>query len=209
MSRGPIPQMAKDEALPIAERRGLVMHYHRRRGNICDFSVMSSGLVSFVCAMRLILLRSTAEDILHDFSAAIGRLRFIASSPAISRELWLRTPRGAWRFFRVLDESILELGPDGLPLANGTGPVNDPASGANAGLTARLKKALGARKRDRSQGGTCAGTDGAGSHTNPLPAKVPAQVPDTPALPVNEPRLEKVTRAATKPEKIRQQKKIR
>ncbi len=205
MSRGPVPQTAKDEALPIAARRGLVMHYQRRRGNICDFSVMSPGLVSFVCAMRLILLTSTPGDILHDFAAAIGRLRFIASSPAISRELWLRTPRGAWRFFRVLDESILELGPDGLPLVNGTGPVNDPTPGAGAGLTTRLKKALGGGKRDRSQDGTSACTDGAGPSRDPLPAVVPAIVPaqpsDTTAMPVNDP--EKFTGSTTLPEIIR------
>ena len=195
MSRGPVPRTAKDEALPIAAKRGLVMRYQRRRGDICDFSVMSPGLVSFVCSMRLLLLTSTPGDILHDFAAAIGRLRFIASSPAISRELWLRTPRGAWRFFRVLDESILELGPDGLPLANGSGPVKVPAPAAGAGLAANLKQVLHTGKRARSRDGTSAGTDGAGPGRGPVPAivpaMVPAQVPATPAVPANEPAPEK------------------
>jgi hypothetical protein len=134
VSRGPKPLRAQEESLSLAERRGLVMRYQQRRGNICDFSIMSPGLVCFVCAMRLVKLSSTPEDILHDSAPAIGDLRFIASSPAISRELWLRTPRGAWRFFRVLDDSILELDCYGMPLVNGTGPVKNLLPAAGAGM---------------------------------------------------------------------------
>jgi hypothetical protein len=152
MTRGPQPLKAQDESLPIAEKRGLVMRYQHRRGNICDFSIMSPGLVSFVCAMRLIRLSSTPEDILYDFSSVIGQLRFIASSPAISRELWLRTPRGAWRFFRVLDDSILELGPDGMPLANtGTGLIKDASRANGAGPVTKPARHTGKKTRRGSR----------------------------------------------------------
>jgi hypothetical protein len=132
VSRGPRSLRAQDESLPIAEKRGLVMRYQHRSGNVCDFSIMSPGLVSFVCAMRLIMISSTPEDILHDYAKVIGQLRFIASSPAISRELWLRTPRGAWRFFRILDSTNIELDRDGMPLSN-TGPVKNSSAAAGAG----------------------------------------------------------------------------
>ena len=129
MSRGPEPQKAKEESLEIAGRRGHVQRYMHRKGNLCEFSIMCPGIVCFVTAMRLLKLSSTPEDILHDYAKVIGQLRFIASSPAISRELWLRTPRGAWRFFRVLSNSIIELDCSGMPLANGAGPVSEcPAS---------------------------------------------------------------------------------
>lgn len=98
MSRGPEPVRAKEEALPIAGKRGLVQRYRHAAGTICDFTIMSPGLVSFVWAMRMLRLSCSPLDILHEFGRAIDQLRFIASSPAISRELWLRTPRGAWRF---------------------------------------------------------------------------------------------------------------
>ncbi len=147
MSRGPRSLRAKVESLPIAEKRGLVMRYQHWRGNVCDFSLMSPGLVSFVCVMRLIRLSSTPEDILHDFSSVIGQLRFIASSPAISRELWLRTPRGAWRFFRVLDDTLLELDRGGMPLANGTGPATLPAA-----VTERIQKPEPFGKNGRKTG---------------------------------------------------------
>ena len=137
MTRGPQPVRARDESLPIARRRGLVQRYQHRRGNVCDFSIMSPGLVSFVCVMRLVRLSSTTGDILHDYATVIGTLRFIASSLAISRELWLQTPHGAWRFFRILDDGILELGPDGLALANGMGPVKDISTATSAGMVTR------------------------------------------------------------------------
>jgi hypothetical protein len=43
-------------------------------------------------------------------------LRLIPSPPAISRELWICSPKGAWRFFRIGDDSVTELGIDGEPL---------------------------------------------------------------------------------------------
>jgi hypothetical protein len=126
--------MAREESLHIAERRGVVHSHMHRRGNICDLSIISPGFVAFVCAMRLVKLSSTLDDILHDFAAAISRLRLIVSALVVSRELWLRTPRGKWRFFRVLDDGILELAPDGMPIAAGQGPsvAAAPVSGTGS-----------------------------------------------------------------------------
>ena len=74
MSRGPRPLKAKEEALPIAEKRGLVMRYQHRRGNIGDFSIISPGLVGFICVMRLIRLSSTPEDLIRDRPAPLHRI---------------------------------------------------------------------------------------------------------------------------------------
>ena len=88
MSRGPVPAMARDESLLIAARRGVVHNHVHRKGNVCDLSIISPGLVVFVCAMRFLKLSSTAEDILHDFAAAIARLRFIEYSQQRVAQLW-------------------------------------------------------------------------------------------------------------------------
>ena len=204
MSRGPRPLKAKEEALPIAEKRGLVMRYQHRRGNIGDFSIISPGLVGFICVMRLIRLSSMPEDILYDFSSVIGQLRFIASSPAISRELWLRSPRGAWRFLRILDDSILELGQDGMPLANGTGPVALPAV-----VTGLIQKPEPSGKNGKKT--VTASPSSAGKNPEPgknpapdIPAKDPGRSENTaPALPpAQEPGPEKDRKPAAIPEKI-------
>jgi hypothetical protein len=183
MSRGPQPVKAREAALPIAGKRGLVQCYQHRRGNICDVSIMSPGLVSFVCVMRLVRLSSTPEDILHDFSSVIGHLRFIASSPAISRELWLRTPHGAWRFFRILDDSIIDLGPDGLPLKNIV-KVKD-TSAAGAGPAKKPKQTLPVVKKTVKNGknGDLKKQE---PEKDPAPGLNPAidQIPETDILPV-------------------------
>lgn len=62
MTREPQPFKAKEQSLPIAEMRGLVMRYQHRRGNVCDFSIIGTGFVSFVCVMRLLRLSSTPEE---------------------------------------------------------------------------------------------------------------------------------------------------
>jgi hypothetical protein len=127
--------MAREESLLIAARRGIVHNHMHRRGNVCDLSIVSPGLVAFICAMRLVKLSSTVEEIIHDFAAAISRLRLIVSSFVVSRELWLRTPRGKWRFFRLLDAGILELDGNGNPIAAGPGPsaAAAPVAGTESG----------------------------------------------------------------------------
>jgi hypothetical protein len=50
-------------------------------------------------------------------------LRLIPFSSAISRELRICSPKGAWRFFRIGDESVTELGTNGEPLTPGTARI--------------------------------------------------------------------------------------
>jgi len=189
--------MAQDESLPIAEKRGLVMRYQHRQGNICDFSIISPGLVSFVCAMRLIRLSSTPEDILHDFAHVIGQLRFIASSVAISRELWLRTSRGAWRFFRILGDGILELDKDGMPLANGTGPVKDTTIAASAGMVTKPGVALSTGQKNVTNRQDAAGKrTKPGKNSFPEPTGNPEKDPAPVFKPVENPVPESGTETA-------------
>jgi hypothetical protein len=103
------------------------MHYQHEPGSLCDFSIMSPERITLVRLRRVRRLCFPIKDLERDFSPDIAALRFIASSPAISRELWICSPKGVWRFFRICDGSNLELGLDGMQLAI-TGPA--PAIGA-------------------------------------------------------------------------------
>jgi len=114
---------------------------------------MSPGFVSFIAVKRLDRLAVLPEDILHDFAAVIAMLRFIVSSPVVSRELWLRTPHGAWRFFRVLDNGIIELDRDGMVLENAGKVLTAlPAAGAakKAEPVPGVKKKPGRKRRDEA-----------------------------------------------------------
>jgi hypothetical protein len=130
MTRGRIPVEALRVAEPIAQKRGLVQHYMRKRGSVCNFTIMSPGIVAHVALRCVRRLCCTVEEISRDCAAEIAALRIIASSKEISRELWLSSPRYALRFFRVLDNGLIELGRDGAPL---TAANPTPASAAQAG----------------------------------------------------------------------------
>jgi hypothetical protein len=94
---------------------------------------MSPGRIAFVCVRHIRRLRCTTIELTRKFSETITALRLIASSAAISRELWICSPRGVWRFFRIGDESFTELGTDGAPLtagAAGTAIIPREVSGA-------------------------------------------------------------------------------
>jgi len=120
MTRGRIPVRARTEADPIAEKRGVVQHYQREPGRICDFTIMSPGMVAHVRIKCVRRLCCTVEEMGRELAVEIAPLRIIASSHEISRELWLCSPRYTWRFFRVLDLSLAELGRDGMILPVGT-----------------------------------------------------------------------------------------
>jgi hypothetical protein len=115
-----MPVRARKEADPIAEKRGVVQHYQREPGSICDFAIMSPGTVTHVRIKCVRRLCCTIEEMGRELTTEITALRIIASSREISRELWLCSPRYAWRFFRVLDQSLAELGRDGMILPVGT-----------------------------------------------------------------------------------------
>jgi hypothetical protein len=117
MTRGRPPLAAQEDANPIAEKRGIVMHYRHEPGSLCDFSIMGPDRIGLVRVRRVRRLSCTIEELSRQCAPEIAALRIVVSSPAISREIWLCSPRCAWRFFRVLDASIIELGRDGLPVA--------------------------------------------------------------------------------------------
>ena len=139
MTRGRIPVRALGFVEPIAEKRGLVQHYVREPGAICNFEILSPGIVTKVALRCVRRLGCSIREIERDLGAEIAEIRIIASSREISRELWLCSPRYAYRFFRVLDNGLIELGRDGSPLPvtiagaglPGPGPV--PPSGPQPG----------------------------------------------------------------------------
>jgi hypothetical protein len=122
MTKGRRPLIAWQEAARIAEKRGEVRQFVHGPDMICTFVIYLAGCVAHVRIHRVRRLRCTHAWIEREAADALITLRSIVSSPAISRELWICSPRGSYRFFRVLDTGLMELGRDGLPV-----PVHAPA----------------------------------------------------------------------------------
>jgi hypothetical protein len=113
MTRGRRPLEAIKAATRIAEKRGHVQHYVHGPGMICTFTIVSPGKEAQVSIKRVRHLRCSPQWLEREAANAIAGLRLIVSSNDISRELWICSPTGAFRFFRVLDSSLIELGHDG------------------------------------------------------------------------------------------------
>jgi hypothetical protein len=116
MSRGPYPGRTLAAALPIAEIRGNVQKIRSARESMYDIVIATAVPVAFVrvkYADRIDLTLAQTEEF-HRVS--INRLRAIISTEKISRELWLRSRHGTWRFFRILKTGLVELSRNGMPL---------------------------------------------------------------------------------------------
>jgi hypothetical protein len=113
MPRGRKPLIALSEAKHIAEKRGEARHFRHEPDMICSFVIYIIGLVAHVRVRRVERIRITPEWLEREAAADLASLRFIVSSPEISRELWIYTPKGTFRFFRVLAGSLAELDRNG------------------------------------------------------------------------------------------------
>lgn len=122
MTRGPYPKRALEKAQKISEKRGFVQYYERRPGMIADFSITSPESNAEVKIKRIGHIRCTLLWLEREASDEIASLKMFPSSREISRELWIYSPEYFWRFFRVCDTGLAELGRDGMPL-----PKKSPA----------------------------------------------------------------------------------
>lgn len=127
MTRGRKPLIALGIATHIAEQRGEVRHFRHGPDMICNFVIYMIACVSFVRVRRVIRIRITPDWLEREAAEDIAALRFIASLPGVSRELWIHTPKGTFRFFRVLDNSLAELDRDGRQLPAPASPGEPPA----------------------------------------------------------------------------------
>jgi hypothetical protein len=125
MSRHPLK--ALDIAEAIAQKRGCIQRYERGPGMICDFTITLPECHAPVKIKRTRYHRHTIPWIEREAAREITGLKLFPSSKEISRELWLCSPEYAYRFFRVCDTTLAELGRDGMPL-----PAKCPAPRSEA-----------------------------------------------------------------------------
>ena len=136
MKRDRPTQNGLKDAIPIAKSRGAVFFFTRTKGCPADFEITSASRVAIVCVKRSRRLHCTLAEIERTFSESIRQLRTLPSPANHCRELWLWSPYGVFRFFRVGKEGIVEIDRDGSPLvspAPGTSSDAKLAAVENAG----------------------------------------------------------------------------
>ncbi|MFA4876238.1 MAG: hypothetical protein WC586_02410 [Methanoregula sp.] len=109
MSRGPLPWQAIDNAIEIAQLRGIVQEAGHRPEYLYDFTIVSTVPVVFVAVKYSLRILAPVTELAWDFRQVIHPLQSIIRDNAVSRELWLRSRHGSWRFFRITDSGLIEL----------------------------------------------------------------------------------------------------
>jgi len=147
MTKGRHPDRALEKAAKIAVKRGLVHLYKRGRGLLADFSITTRELKAEVKLKRLRRIRITAAGLEREAAEELAGLRLYPASREISRELWVYSPDYFWRFFRVTETGLVEIGRDGLVLPH-KAPPGTPSSGSFAGTAARSRDPVPVSGRD-------------------------------------------------------------
>jgi hypothetical protein len=117
VSRGPPSRRALADAIPIARQRGTLQLASPGQDDLYNFTIVSVIPVAFVRVTYCAQIHAQVAEIAMEFRDKLIRLHRITRHEAISRELWLRSRHGTWRFFRLMGDNLLELGRDGRPLA--------------------------------------------------------------------------------------------
>ncbi|MGA7798883.1 hypothetical protein [Methanoregula sp.] len=117
MTRGPLPKKAIDEALPVAQARGMVILCKPGAGSVCDFAIAGTTQTPLVRVKRSRRIHCPLPEIESQFAEPLALLRLVPATRERCRELWVCGQYGALRFFRVGDAGLAEIDRDGRPLA--------------------------------------------------------------------------------------------
>jgi hypothetical protein len=121
------PRRALPDAIAIARQRGKVQVAVRGPESLYHFTIVTATTGAFVRVRFTPRILASPADIAAEFREEVLRLRAIIRDAAISRELWLRSKHGTFRFFRVTAEGIVEIDRFGRDLSDdggaGAGPM--------------------------------------------------------------------------------------
>lgn len=120
MTKGRYPLKALERAEEIAQRRGVVHFFTRGRGLLADFSITSPALMVVVKMKRMRYALCTVQWLEREAADELASLRMYPVSEQISKELWICSQKYFFRFFRLTEDGLVELAPDGSVLPPGS-----------------------------------------------------------------------------------------
>ena len=125
MTRGPQPLLALREAHAIGSKRGTVMDPSSTRDPRADLTIFCPHAVFFVTIKRTRSHIRDIQDITAHYRREIAQLRRIPRTAVVCCELWVRSQRGSWLFYRVDPDAIIEIRSDGTAMSE---PMEDAGS---------------------------------------------------------------------------------
>jgi hypothetical protein len=109
MTRGRPPRQAIREAGAIAEKLGAVVEVPCSSGFPADFMILCTHVTFFVRVKRTRSHISDIREIVARYKKDLLSLCTIRLTDVVFRELWVRSPRGSWQYFRILEDGIVEI----------------------------------------------------------------------------------------------------
>lgn len=119
MTRGPVPVVAIRQAVRQGAERGTILDRDQIRQCRADLILFCTRITIFIRIRRSPWRILTPDDGCAIFKAEIHELRQVPLTSVTARELWLLLPWGAWQYFRILDDRVIEIRRDGVPLFPG------------------------------------------------------------------------------------------
>ena len=121
MTRGPQPLLALREAYDLGSTRGTVMDPSSPRDTRADLTVFCAHAVIFVKIKRTRSHIRDIQDITAQYCREITHLRRIPLSDVVYRELWVRSQRGSWLFYRICHDTVIEIRSNGTAMSEPVG----------------------------------------------------------------------------------------
>lgn len=109
MTRGRQPVMAINEAKEIAANYGIQTFGRPPDETGCDFVVIRETAITLVWVMRVEKKFLSPYELEIAKAERIAQIRKYPKSSGVFHEIWLRSPRGVWRFFRVYENALVEM----------------------------------------------------------------------------------------------------
>ncbi len=116
MTHGPKPKMAIDKAAKNSTIRGTVLNNSLVPGSFTDLLLFTGTQVVFIRVMRIRTHECDPKEIERMFKEVIHGLRNVPLSPVVCREIHVLAPWGAWQYFRIDDDRVIEVRRDGSPV---------------------------------------------------------------------------------------------
>jgi hypothetical protein len=113
MPKGRRPLVALNEAEEIGKKRGKVLLLPGKRGDYFDLLLYLCLYTVHVRVKRSLTNLDDPWWILATYRRDIVRLCRVPLTGVVARELWVRSPKGSWRFFRIISDRIIEIREDG------------------------------------------------------------------------------------------------
>ena len=116
MTRGPQPLLALQEARALGSTRGIVWDTPQVKNECVDLTIFCAHAVIFVKIKRTRIHIGDIRDITVSCCREITHLRRIPPTPVVCCELWVRSQRGSWLYYRVCHDAVVEIRSDGTTM---------------------------------------------------------------------------------------------